>query len=535
MHYSKGEKNMKNTTKLLTMLLAIVMVLSVLASCGETPVETTPKETTAKTPDTTKAPDVTTPEATEPDSSEPETSESEETTPEETVPDETTQIKDLTEYLPEDINLGVDMSIFAERLYDEEWLDKDDGDLVGTELYNRVLRVEKALGIELTVTLTNGTANNTEWYDEAKKRQESTDPNMIADLISGYSQMVGTFTLEGRLQNIANSDDVDFENPWWPAALLENSTIDDKVYFASGDISPTLLYEIYAIFYNRALIEKYNLEDPIKLVNTYKWTLDKLISMTEGIYEDLNNDKTANIGDFTAFNFCDNAHLKAFPYAMGVRVLEPDDDDGYVWSESYMGERMDVFIGKFVPWVQNNSGVTVQSEFYDFGVNFRAGNNIFTVGNFGFAKGEAAGSGIDYAVVPCPMYDEEQKAYYSTHGNPCSFWGIPNNADLDNSAILLERLAVDAYVYITPALFERALKLKYVTNDVDGIAKMFDIIRYGVVFDAALIYNQSLKSYKQYSELAGLATSWGVFFDQFTRRAMKREIGTIVDTLRKLP
>ena len=522
---------MKTTTKLLTMLLAIVMVLAVLASCvGSTGDETTAPSTTKK-PSTTVAPGTTaepstTPDATQPDATQPDATQPDETTPVETVPDVTTEFKDLTSYLPEDLDLGIDMNILVGILYD--------GDIVGTELYNRVLRVEKNLGIELTVNQTSGT-NLDGWLDEARKRQESTDPNLVADLLSGYSQLLGSFTLEGRLQNMANSDEVDFTNPWWPEALLENSTIDEKVYFASGDISPTLLYEIYAIFYNRALIEQYNLDDPIKLVNEYKWTIDKLISMTEGIYQDLNNNSKADIGDFTAFNFCDNAHLKAFPYAMGVRVLEPDADDGYVWSESYMGEKMDVFLGKFVTWVQNNEGVTIQSEFYDFGKNFVAGTNIFTVGNFGFAKGEAAGSGIDYAVVPCPMYNEDQKAYYSTHGNPCSFWGVPTNADLDNSALLLERLAVDAFVYITPALFERALKLKYVTNDVDGISKMFDIIRNGVVFDAALLYNRSLKSYKQYSELQGLSTSWSVFFDNFTRKAMKKEIGTIVDTLRKLP
>ena len=530
---------MKKYTKLFAVLLALVMVLSVLASCTQTPpAETTPEESTTKTPSTSKAPNTTAPEASEED---PNATEDPDATKAPDTPEESeseseseTEKVNLEDFLPENINLGIDMNILVGILYDEEWLESDDGDLVGTELYNRVLRVENGLGIELTVNTTSGT-NLDNWLEEARKRQETTDPNMMADLVSGYSQLLGSFTLEGRLQNIANSDNVDFENPWWPTALLENSTIDDRVYFASGDISPTLLYEIYAIFYNRALVEQYNMDDPIRLVNEYKWTIDKVIEMTSGIYSDLNNNGKADVGDFTAFNFCDNAHLKAFPYAMGVRVLEPDEDDGYVWSELYMGERMDTFLGKFVTWVQNNNGVTIQSEFYDFGKNFLAGTNIFTVGNFGFAKGECAGSGLDYAVVPCPMFDEEQEAYYSTHGNPCSFWGIPTNVDIDNSALLLERLAVDAYVYITPALFERALKLKYVTNDVDGISKMFDIIKEGVVFDAALLYNRSLTRYSQFSELAGLSTSWTVFFDNFTRKAMKREIKTIVDTLRQLP
>ena len=529
---------MKTTTKLLTVLLAVVMVLAVLASCSGEPAETTKGNettkapTTSKTPDTTKAPDVTEdPDVTVPETTEPETTEPEETT---------TSIKDLISYLPEELDLGLEMSILHGRLYYDEWLlESDDGDIVGTELYGRVPRTEARLGITLNVEIVSGTKNE-EYKAEAHKRQETTDPNMMVNLISGYSMDIGDLTLEGRLQNIAASDNINLENPWWPKDLLENSVIDDRVYFASGDVSPTLIYETYAIFFNRQLVDQYNIEDPIKLVNNYQWTIDKLIEITSGIYEDLDKNKVGpSKGDFFAFNFNDGAHYKPLPFAMGIRVIVPDDEEGYVWAESYTSEKMDGIVTKINDWIIKNDGVHAASEgFNDYCDGFTKGNIIFNLGNFANASHYFQGKGIDYAVVPCPMYDTDQGEYYSYYGNPTSFWAIPNNVDLDDSALLLEYLAADAYVYISPALFERALKIKYVTGEVDGLSRIFDIIRDGLVFDACMFYGQtSIGSYYNgYGAIANVkGVSWGADFDKFKVRGMQNKLKSdVVTKLRAL-
>ena len=430
------------------------------------------------------------------------------------------------------------MSVLIGKLYYDEWLEEDDGDLVGTELYGRVPRTEGRLGITLDVNIVNGTEAGT-YVNEVVKRHDTSDPNLVVNLTSGYSMRIGELTLEGRFYNIASSDAVNFENPWWPKDLLENSTIDDKIYFVSGDISPTLIYETYAIFYNRELIKRYHLEDPIPLVTGYKWTIDKLIELTTGIYEDLDKTTTGpSKGDFYAFNFNDGAHYKPMPFAMGIRVIVPDEEDGYVWSDLYTGEKMDGIATKINDWILNNDGVHAPSEgFSDYCTGFRQGNIIFNLGNFANASHYFQGYDIDYAVVPCPMYDDEQEAYYSYYGNPTSFWAVPTNTDLDNAAYLVEYLAADAYVYISPALFERALKIKYVTGEVDGLSKMFDIIRDGLLFDPCMFYNQAIGSsaYNGFTALGTELASWSGSFPRVTVKAMARTLkNDVVAKLRAL-
>ena len=511
---------MKKLTKIITVLLVLAMMLSALASCNAgTPDESKP-ESSSSTPESSSTPK---PEESKPDESDDESDESTE---------------DLENWLPPKMDLDREMNVLSGKLYYDEWLTKDDGDIVGTELYNRIPKTEQNLGITLNVEIVTGTDLES-FMQEVKKRHESTDPNMIADLVSSYSQLAGSLTLEGRYQTINNSDYIDLENPWWPADLLANSTIDDKVYFVSGDISPTLIYETYAIFYNVDLVERYNLGNPIELVNNKEWTLDKVIELTSGIFQNLDNTDGVSTNDFLAFNFNDNAHLKAFPFAMGIRVILPDEDDGYVWSDLYMGGKMEIIADKMTNWIRNNNGVTSRGEtgVGDYGVSFKQGNCIFTVGNFAYAAMYIAGAGINYGVVPCPLYDSDQENYYSYYGNPTSFWGIPTNApDLDEACALLEYLAAEAYVYISPALFERALKLKYVTGQVDGLSKMFDIIRDGLVFDACMFYNRHVgSSYNGFSNLDQPPFSWSAGFTGFKVNMMNSTLqNDIVAKLRSL-
>ena len=196
---------------------------------------------------------------------------------------------------------------------------------------------------------------------------------------------------------------------------------------------------------------------------------------------------------------------------------------------------MEVVCDKVGDWVMNNPGVTAHNEtgYKDYGASFKNGNAIFHLGNFAYASHHIAGTGLEYGVVPCPMFNEEQREYFSYYGNPTSFWGVPTNADIDDSCLLLEYLASDAFVYISPALFERALKLKYVTGEVNGLSKMFDIIREGLVFDACMPYTYKLSvSYNEFTAITTGVDSWSSQFDGFTKGAMRKTINTIVTTLR---
>ena len=442
----------------------------------------------------------------------------------------------LESLMPVPVNLNREMSILHGRLYYDEFLvESDDGDIVRTELFQRKRRVEENLGIELDLRITVGT-DEQDFLNKARNAAKNSDPAEQVDVISQYSQYSGILTLEGFYQNIADNEHLNLSNPWWPKNLLAASSFDDKVYFVSGDISPTLIYETYGIFFNSSLIESYGFEDPISLASNKQWTIDKLIGMTVGIYEDLNPSETApSSGDFFAFTLCDQWHGKCLPFGLGMRVVEPDSEKGYVISPKYSNEKADSIMKKLGEWITSNDGVCVDPAGY--GISFINGSSIFVVGNFAYPCTSFANSTVaKYGVVPIPMWDEDQGEYYSYYGNPSSFWSVPVGAtNVDDSCRLIESLAADAYIKISPALFEIALKFKYVPTSVDGLSHMYDIIRESLVFDAVMFYRKALSGYNEFTEIfSSASTTWNASI-RFKVATMNKQIKTVVTTLQKLP
>ena len=516
--------------KLLALILVIVMCVSLLASCvkEEGPGGESSTPTESSTPSASSSQD-STPESTP------------QATPDATPPaSEESSGNKIQVEMPPSLELDREMTIFIGELHYEEWLDKDDGDIVNTELYGRIPRVEDNLGIELYTNRIPGTGGyRAQVVSEITKYTDSTDPNLTVDLCSCYSWWAGSMTLEGRYQNMADSDYLDFSKPYWPKDIVDGSSIDGKIYTVSGDISPSLLWETYCIFFNITLLEKYNIENPIDLVNDNKWTLDNVIKLTSEIYAD--DDTTVagpSLGDTFAFTFSDIAHIKAFPFALGLRVLEVDDEAGYVLSDLYIGEKADRVVTKMRDWIVNNNGVGIGGQIpgVGYGEAFRQNQALFNVGNFAFAKYYLADTGVNYGVVPCPTYDEYQEEFYSYYGNPSAFWGIPRNVrDVEESCALLESLAADAYIYISPAIFEKALKFKYVPGDLSGQSHMFDIIRDGLVFDPCMTYNETLTKYTRWEEIPRLSGSWISQFNPFAKAQFKIQVNTIVNGIRALP
>ena len=116
-------------------------------------------------------------------------------------------------------------------------------------------------------------------------------------------------------------DNLDFEKPWWPSNLIEQSTINDKLYFVSGDISANVIYAMYVIFFNKGIQNEFKLEDPYQLVHDGKWTLDKMIDYSKGIYSDTNSNGTKDVGD-RAGVYVYTLHLDPFLWGSDIFIID---------------------------------------------------------------------------------------------------------------------------------------------------------------------------------------------------------------------
>lgn len=408
-----------------------------------------------------------------------------------TAPAETESPYDADGYLksdlPEDLNFGgetVTVVYWKDVEHPEFESEGITGDIVNDAIYTRNLRVEENLGVTLGFVNNNGNGSNIAAFKNFIGNA-FTAGDTDYDLIASYSRTTAACAQAGYCLDLLSLDYLNFENPWWPQSLLGIVGIGDCIYFASGDASINVLHMMYCTLYNKDMITQYNLEDPVELVRSGKWTIEAMQIMSKDIYQDLDNSGNKSAGDIFGTTV-GSYHIDALYTGSGLRLVEQGEgDDLMVISQDFFSEKAIALCDNLGAWLASDDVYDTTST-----AAFTAGNCIFDINR---CRTAASLQNIDwsYGVLPVPKYDEAQEDYISVMGNPFTLYAVyANTKDANRAAAVLECWASEAYRTTTPAQFETTMKLKYSESDVE--AEMFDIIRSTVCFDMGRLFNPDI-------------------------------------------
>lgn len=391
--------------------------------------------------------------------------------------------------LPADLDFGgitVNLFMRDDSPCPEFDIKEDSGDIVDSAIFNRNTAVAERLNIVF-----NHIGHPCAWASipafTAQVEQSVLAGDGAYDIIGTYSMALADLAVSNMLYDISDAKYLDFSQPWWSKLYLDKSYVGDHLYFVSGDISANMTYFTYAYFFNKQLLEQFDLENPYELVNSGKWTLDKFREMTKGIYTDLNSngkkDKDDRFGSMMYEVFVDSMYWGA-----GLTVLSQDKNGNIQISDDLKSEKAVDLINK----VLDIYAVSEDHYYGGYDQTFQNGNILFTCDEMVFAVTKLRDVTFDYGVLPAPKYDETQESYYTTLGGPIFMYGMPTTiADPDMASAVLEALASESYYNLTPVLFETAMKVKY-SRDTES-AQMFDIIRDSRTTDLARVFGRSLK------------------------------------------
>ena len=511
---------MKTFARILALICAVILLVPCFASCANTQ---SSEETTAAQNAQTEA-------------------------PVEEVTVDNSKDKDgyLRDDLPDEIDYkGETVSILGWQDVERpefEILEEETGvDMVKDAIYSRNIAVEDRLGVTLEWTMQKG--NNSNRAAFANYVQNCYSGGTYYDIIATYSRTAAMLCVDGLLQDINTIDDsyLNFEQPWWPQCMVETCSIDDSLFFISGDISTNILHFMYAIYYNMDLLKTLNLEDPIALVDSKTWTLDKLIEMTSDLYTDLDQDGKASEGDQYGFS-SSYFHLDAFYSGSGLRLVEDDPNGILKISDDFYSEKAVALADKLGAWFnQGDCYVSARGESWDEDIPFCEGRCVFIQNRVYLADAQYSGGkgplrevDWEFGILPTPLYDANQEEYITLLGNPITLWCVMANAkDPQMSSAVLECMASEAYRKTSPALFENNMKYRY-TPDVAGKgdgARMFDIIRTNINFDLGRLFSDSLSYMSEMpSDAAANRTSWATVMKQ-QKVALTRAMSTLNKSL----
>ncbi|MBE6611427.1 MAG: extracellular solute-binding protein [Ruminococcaceae bacterium] len=394
----------------------------------------------------------------------------------------------LKDSLPDDLDFGgkiVNIYVRGDNL-STEFDAEQDGDIVNDAMFTRNQKIEERLNVDIsyfTNISTNYYGDREIWMNTVRTSVMSNDGSI--DIAAGVSSVyMAPLAMEGMFQNMMNNKYIDFDAPWWPQSLREEMTVYNKLYLASGDASLGVIKSMNCFFFNKDMIADYKLEDPYELVESGKWTIDKLNEMASAAVSDLNGNAAIDKDDQFGFIVQNENHSPNFVVSSGLRFSERDSEGAL---SLLLGSEQHVDLIDRVGTMMAQDGFYFKSDSSnDYANTFTEGRALFATGEFGFAE-QYREVEFDFGIIPFPTAAESSDPDYRTISRATfTLFGISQIADADLCGAVLEAMGSESYRRVTPAYYEQALKVKYSRDDVSS--QMFDLIKSGVVFDFAITY-----------------------------------------------
>ncbi len=452
--------------------------------------------------------------------------------PTETTPSDVDENGLKKDDIPEDLKFTgktITMLTWSDVEHEEFLIEEQTGDNVADAIFYRNLTVEERLGITMGFVSTEGNADNVAPWTKYVQTSIQAGGGEF-DVIAGYSLSQASAASKGLLYDLLDDgcDNINFENPWWPNKLIDEATINNKLYFASGDISANALYMMYVVFVNTKILTDLGLESVYSLVDNNQWTYDKFIEMCNNVYIDQDGSGDKSEGDRFGY-MSSGIHVDPWFYGSGALIVDKDAQGNLQFSETFKSERTISALEKVNTLLWNTSDGIYTSK-VRHQEEFNNGNLLFASDRCRIAITKFLSEDLEYSVVPFPKYDSEQKNYVTVMGNPFTLYALPIDSKDDELPMLsafLEVYASESYRQLTPQLFEVSLKVKY-TQDNDA-ARMYDIIRESLCFDIGRIFSDALIGQGAWrNAVKNNMNNWASAAKQY-ERVMNKKLGTLIE------
>ncbi|MBQ9079868.1 MAG: carbohydrate ABC transporter substrate-binding protein [Clostridia bacterium] len=436
----------------------------------------------------------------------------------------------IKDNVPDDLNYNQTITLlyWSDREHEEFEVAEQTGDNVGDAIFLRNLTIEDRLGITMEFISTPGDSGKykawTTYVDTALQSGGGT-----FDVMAGYSLSIASNASNGHLYDLLDDgcEYLDFDMPWWPNALLDEATINDKLYFASGDISANALYMMYVTYVNTDIVEEHGLDNVFDLVDSNQWTYEKFIQMCTDVYIDQDGSGDKSIGDRFGY-MSSGIHVDPWFYGTGALIVDKDANGNLQVSDSFSGERT-IKALEMINTLLWNTNDGIYTEDVEHQREFNNGNLLFATDRARISITKLDSDDLHFSIVPFPKFDSAQENFVTVMGNPFSLYAIPIDAKEEELPMLsayLETYASESYRQVTPQLFEVSLKVKYTQSNEN--AKMYDIIRESLTFDIGRIFSKVLIGQGTWKGAVGAnSTNWASLSKGATK-AMPRLLENLI-------
>ncbi len=370
---------------------------------------------------------------------------------------------------------------------------------VNDSIYNRERFVEDRLGVEIETEYVLADDYNNKVTVQMSSYEDT--HQIYAARTVYFAQNV----FDNYLMDLYDVEHLDLEKPWWSQNFTDAAEVKGSLYLATGSYALSVTRLLFAVYYNKTVAENYEetipeLGDLYTLVDSGKWTFDKLTELSAGIYEDVNGNSGRDSED--TYGLLMNSGITVDPIwsSFDINIFSRTDDG---WFELDVNtDKLYSALDKMVDLLHNSSGTSIVESYGDTSLRmmsqyFASDSALFMVNRLLEAENAVLRNmKSDYGILPFPKYDEQQNDYYSFPHDQYLSFSIPmTNQNPDVAGAVLEAMASYSYRDTLPTYLDQVLKGKYMSDAQSR--KMIDLVVKGFKVDSSWIYAMTLGQFGQ--------------------------------------
>ena len=433
------------TIKVLALLLAALMVLPMLAACGDT----------GETTDTTGG------------------SQTEATTEKQPAVAKKDYDEEFTViYCADTFNKGY---FFIEEEDRQAGHDMDD------KVYERMLKVEEYLGVD--VIAENG--GNFQEYTTPLKNAISAGDDAYQMVMTHVYMEVANLITSNYFRDFQEFDSLQLDADYWNYGLMDDLSINDKMYCGYNDFC---LANCYLIGFNKEMVAEYasTIGNLYEQVRNKEWTIEKLMEYTSLVSRD-NGD--GNWDDQDTYGFACHAWvpLVSFQHAADIPIVKEGADGEFYVSPMVDNAERIVALDELIYSFMNAESTYTWNPFDGKPqLNLKSGRVMFEIVN-NYSLVSTKEEDVKVGVLPYPKWDKAQAEYKTLSWN--GVLGIPTTVKNDEMVgDAIEMLAWYSEPVCT-AFYETLLGSK--VADAPEDVEMLNIVWAGQVSDMGLVFSSS--------------------------------------------
>ena len=309
-------------------------------------------------------------------------------------------------------------------------------------------------------------------------------------LITTTADSAASNATSGYLYNYLDLD-IDLEQDWWDAGTLDFA-LDGRVFFMNGPFNIVDDDMTFVMMFNKQLREEYKIANPYDTVKAGDWTLEYFNSVISQLATE-NGDGKWDENDTYGFS-TPGSIGNTFFYGAGLKYVENsrEMDMPELVLDKKMEQALNVLdMARSIIQENNSTYVAPQGQEGLSRDVFIQGRSLFYCEAASYLRGLNANMEREYGVVPVPKYDKAQANYTTWRHGIGSTLSIPTSVakgDMEQFALVLETYALLSQKYVRPAYYDTMLTTRNV-QDVES-SEMLDLIFLNRTYDMAMYFTQ---------------------------------------------